>query len=36
MWSLERQERRLPILKKLFFRKVELVENNEDIWNNPE
>ncbi len=36
MWSLERQERRLPLLKKLFFRKVELVENNEDIWNNPE
>ena len=35
MWSLERQERRLPLLKKLFFRKVELVRN-EDIRNNPQ
>ena len=26
MWSLERQERRLPLLKKMFFQKVALVE----------
>ncbi|MGN0842645.1 MAG: hypothetical protein ACI4QF_05200 [Kiritimatiellia bacterium] len=35
LWSLERQERRLPILRKMFFHKVELMEN-EDIRNNPE
>ena len=35
LWSLERQERRLPILRKMFFQKVELVEN-EDLRNNPE
>lgn len=35
MWSLERQERRLPILRKMFFKKVEIVEN-EDIRDNPE
>ncbi len=27
MWSLERQERRLPLLRKLFFRKVEIEEH---------
>ena len=27
MWSLERQERRLPILRKRFFEKVKVVEN---------
>ena len=42
MWSLERQERRLPILKRLFFRKVQLEEEkeerslNEDIRDNSE
>lgn len=35
MWALERQERRLPILKKMFFQKVEIVEH-ESSWNNPE
>lgn len=35
MWSLERQERRLPIIRKMFFSKVELVEN-EDVWDNPQ
>lgn len=29
MWSLERQERRLPILRKMFFRRVELVEQED-------
>ena len=27
MWSLDRQERRLPILRKMFFKKVEVVES---------
>ena len=35
MWSLERQERRLPILRKMFFEKVEIVEN-EDLRNHPQ
>lgn len=35
MWALERQERRLPMLRKLFFEKVRVVEN-EDIRNNPQ
>ena len=35
MWSLERQERRLPALKKLFFKKVE-IEKNEDVRDNPQ
>ena len=35
MWSLERQERRLHVLRRMFFRKVELIEN-EDIRNNPQ
>ena len=35
LWSLERQERRLPSLKKLFFRKVE-IEKNEDVRDNPQ
>ena len=35
MWSLERQERRLPLLRRLFFEKVKVVED-EDIRNNPE
>lgn len=35
MWSLERQERRLPTIRKMFFNKVELIEN-EDIWNHPQ
>ena len=35
MWSLERQERRLPVLRKLFFQKVEIVEN-EDSGNHSE
>ena len=35
MWSLERQERRLPALRKMFFKKVELVED-ENLRNNPE
>ena len=33
MWALERQERRLPMLRKVFFQKVRVVEN-EDIRNN--
>ncbi len=35
MWSLERQERRLPILRKMFFKKVE-IEENEDLRNHSE
>lgn len=35
MWALDRQERRLSILRKMFFQKVEIVEN-ESSWNNPE
>ena len=35
LWSLERQERRLPIIRKMFFNKVELIEN-EDVWDNPQ
>lgn len=35
MWALERQERRLPFIRKSFFSKVELVEN-EDVRNNPQ
>ena len=35
MWALERQERRLPVLRKRFFEKVKVVEN-EDIRNNPQ
>ncbi len=35
MWSLERQERRLPLLKKQFFKKVE-IEENESLWNHSE
>ena len=35
MWALERQERRLPVLRKMFMEKVRAVEN-EDIRNNPE
>lgn len=35
MWALERQERRLSILRKMFFQKVEIVEN-ESHRNNPE
>ena len=35
MWALERQERRLSILRKIFFQKVEIVEN-ESPRNNPE
>lgn len=35
MWALNRQERRLSILRKMFFQKVEIVEN-ESSWNNPE
>jgi len=31
MWSLERQERRLPQLRAMFFRKVAIVENNQSI-----
>ncbi|MBR0197970.1 MAG: hypothetical protein IJQ34_07535 [Kiritimatiellae bacterium] len=30
LWSLERQERRLPVLRRLFFRKVELEEEREN------
>ena len=33
MWALERQERRLPVLKRLFFEKVKVVED-EDICDN--
>ena len=29
LWSLERQERRLPIIRKIFFKKVE-IEEHED------
>ncbi len=29
MWSLERQERRLPVLRRLFFEKVKVVEAEE-------
>lgn len=35
MWSLERQERRLPLLRKVFMEKVKVVEN-EDLRNNPQ
>ena len=35
MWSLERQERRLPLLRKVFMEKVKVVED-EDIRNNPQ
>lgn len=35
MWSLERQERRLSVIRKMFFQKVEIVEN-EDSGNNSE
>ena len=35
MWSLARQERRLPLLRKLFFEKVKVVED-EDIRNHPQ
>ena len=31
MWSLQRQERRLPMLRDLFFRKVAIVEENRSI-----
>ena len=31
MWSLERQERRLPLLRQMFFRKVAIVEENRSI-----
>lgn len=30
MWSLERQERRLPLLKKMFFEKVAIAESSGD------
>lgn len=33
MWSLERQERRLAMFRRMFFKKVELVDN-EDLRNN--
>lgn len=32
MWALDRQERRLPILRHMFFKKVKVIEN-EDVWN---
>ena len=35
MWSLERQERRLPILRRMFFEKVRVVEN-ENVRNHTE
>ena len=35
MWSLERQERRLPLLRKMFFQKVQVVEN-EDVRSDPQ
>lgn len=35
MWSLERQERRLPLLRKMFMKKVRVIED-EDIRNNPQ
>ena len=35
MWSLERQERRIPHLRQLFFNKVEIVEN-ESLRDNPQ
>ncbi len=35
LWSLERQERRLPMLKKQFFQKVE-IEEHESLWNHSE
>ena len=35
MWALERQERRMSILRKMFFQKVEIVDH-ESSWNNPE
>ena len=36
MWSLERQARRLPIFRKMFFKKVAIEEGDEDLRNNPE
>ena len=35
MWSLERQERRLPLLRKRFFEKVKVVED-EEVRDNPQ
>ena len=35
MWSLERQERRLSVIKSMFYQKVE-IEENEDLRNNPQ
>jgi len=35
MWSLERQERRLPALRQLFFEKVKVVED-ESLRNHPQ
>ena len=35
MWSLERQERRLPLLRRLFFEKVKVVED-ESLRNHPQ
>ena len=35
MWALERQERRLPILRKRFFEKVKVVED-EEVRNHPQ
>ena len=35
MWSLERQERRLPLLRKRFFEKVKVVED-EEVRNHPQ
>ena len=34
LWSLERQARRMSALRKMFFKKVEMIEN-EDVRNNP-
>ena len=35
MWSLERHERRLPLLRRLFFEKVKVIED-ESLRNNPQ
>ncbi|MBO7720923.1 MAG: hypothetical protein J6T01_00800 [Kiritimatiellae bacterium] len=35
MWALERQDRRLPILRRKFFEKVKVVED-EEVRNNPQ
>ena len=35
MWSLERQMRRLPILRRMFYKRVE-IEQNEDIRSDSE